>query len=103
MKDSIEQLSEVSLVLGSRKRTILLYILNKNPMSYTQINKRFKRLGIKIGSSEIYKHLDILKSKKYLAKKGKVYLITLKGKTLIESLEDLVNVPEKVPKLKIVF
>lgn len=101
--DSIEQLSEVSLVLGSRKRTILLYILKKKPMSYTQMNRKFKSLKIKIGSSEVYKHLDILKKKKYIVKRGKVYLITLKGKTLIEGLEELVNVPAKAPRLEIVF
>lgn len=103
MLNKIEQLSEVSLVMGSKKRTILLFILKEKPMSYTQMERKFKRLKIKIGSSEIYKHLDILKKKKYLVKRGKVYLITLKGKTLIEGLEDLVNVPEKAPRLEIVF
>ena len=103
MMNAIEQLSEVSLVLGSRKRTMLLFILKEKPMTYTQMNRKFNRLNIKIGSSEIYKHLDILKKKKYLVKRGKVYLITLKGKTLIEGLEELVNVPAKAPRLEIVF
>lgn len=103
MLNSIQQLSEVSLVLSSRKRTILLYILKKSPTTYTQMTRKFKRLNIKIGSSEIYKHLDILKKKKYIVKRGKVYLITLKGKKLIESLEALVSVPDKAPKLELVF
>jgi len=103
MMNAIEQLSEVSIVLGSRKRSILLFILKKKPMSYTQMNREFNRLNIKIGSSEVYKHLDILKKNKYIVKRGKVYLITLKGKTLIEALEELVNVPAKAPKLEIVF
>lgn len=103
MMNSIEQLSEVSLVLGSEKRTILLFVLKETPMSYTEIDRRFRRLNKKIGSSEIYKHLDILKRTKYIVKRGKVYLITLKGKTLIEGLEELVNVPAKAPKLQLTF
>ena len=103
MITAIEQLSEVSEILGSRKRTILLFILKKKPMSYTQINTSYRKLGIKIGSSEIYKHLDILKKNKYIVKRGKVYLITLKGKTLIEGIEELVKVPAKAPRLELVF
>lgn len=101
--NSIEQLSEVSLVLGSKKRAVLLFILRDTPMSYTQMNRKFRVLNMKIGSSEIYKHLDVLKRNKYIVKNDKVFLITLKGKTLIESLEKLASVPERVPKLEIIF
>jgi predicted transcriptional regulator len=103
MLSTLQQLSEVSTVLGSEKRTVLLYVLKSKPMSYMQINRGFKSLDMKIGSSEIYKHLDVLKQCKYIVKRGKVYLITLKGKTLIDSLEDLASVPEKAPRLEIVF
>jgi len=103
MKDSIEQVLEVSQVLGSGKRTLLLFMLNDKPMSYTEITKKFTHFEIKIGSSEIYKHIDILLSTRYIAKKGKVYLITLKGKKLIDGLKDLVNTPAKVPKLEMIF
>jgi len=101
--EQFEQLLEVSTVLGSGKRTMLLFILNGKPGSYTQIDKGFRKLQIKIGSSEIYKHLDILMKYKYIAKKNKVYLITLKGKKLIEGLEELVDVPPTVPRLEMVF
>lgn len=101
--EQFEQLLEVSTVLGSGKRTMLLFILNGKPMSYTQIDKGFRKLQIKIGSSEVYKHIDILMKYKYIAKKGKVYLITLKGKKLIEGLNELVNVPPTVPRLEMVF
>jgi len=105
MKDQIEidQVLEVSTVLGSGKRTLLLFILNEKPMSYTDISKRFGKLGVGIGSSEVYKHLEILLRTRYIAKKGKVYLVTLKGKTLIEGLKNLVNTPPKVPRLEMIF
>jgi predicted transcriptional regulator len=96
-------LLEVSQVLSSRKRAVLLSILNNKPMSYTQIEKEFKKMEIKIGSSEIYKHLNILMKFKYVAKHGKFYLVTLKGKKLIESLEEISNVPPAVPRLEMVF
>lgn len=99
----IEQLLEVSQVMGSGKRSVLLMMINGKPCSYTQIEKGFRKVEIKIGSSEIYKHLEILLKFKYIAKRGKVYLITLKGKKLIEGLEELVNVPPTVPRLEMVF
>ena len=98
-----EQLIEVSQVMGSAKRSVLLMILNEKPMSYTQIKKGFAKFEIKIGSSEVYKHLEILQKYKYIAKRNKVYLVTLKGKKLIEGLEQLVNVPPTVPRLEMVF
>jgi len=103
MTTDIEQLLEVSQVLGSGKRAVLLMALNGKPMSYTLIDKAFRKFEIKIGSSEIYKHLDILLKFKYIAKRGKTYLVTLKGKKLIEGLEALVNVPPTVPRLEMVF
>lgn len=103
MAENVDMLIEVSTVLGSAKRTVMLFMLNSRPMSYTQIEKGFRKFEIKIGSSEIYKHLDILLRFKYVAKRGKVYLVTLKGKKLIEGLEQLVNVPPTVPRLEMVF
>jgi predicted transcriptional regulator len=103
MTTDIEQLLEVSQVLGSGKRAVLLLMLNGKPMSYTQIDKTFRKFEIKIGSSEIYKHLEILLKFKYIAKRAKTYLVTLKGKKLIEGLEELVNVPPTVPRLEMVF
>ena len=99
----MDQLIEVSKIMGSAKRSILLMIINERPMSYTQIERGFRKFEIKIGSSEVYKHLEILMKYKYIAKRGKVYLVTLKGKKLIEGLEQLVNVPPTVPRLEMVF
>ena len=103
MTTEVEQMLEVSQVMGSGKRSVLLMLLNGKPMSYTLIEKSFRKFEIKIGSSEIYKHLDILLKYKYVAKRGKVYLVTLKGKKLIEGLEQLIDVPPTVPRLEMVF
>jgi len=103
MTTDVEQMLEVSQIMGSGKRSVLLLMLNSKPMSYTQIDKGFRKFEIKIGSSEIYKHIDILMKFKYIAKRGKTYLVTLKGKKLIEGLEQLINVPPTVPRLEMVF
>lgn len=94
---------EISEVFGSRKRTVLLFLLNGQPMSYTQIERGFKKKEMKIGSSEIYKHLEVLMRHRCIAKRGKVYLVTLKGKKLVESLDSLSNVPPTIPRLEMVF
>jgi len=103
MTTNIEQLLEVSQVMGSGKRAILLMILNSKPMGYTEIERKFRKLEMKIGSSEIYKHLDILLRYKYTVKRGKTYIVTLKGKKLIEGVGNLVDVPPTVPRLELVF
>lgn len=100
---NVEQMIEVSQVMGSAKRSVLLLMINGRPMSYTQIERGFKKFEMKIGSSEIYKHLEILLRFKYVAKRGKIYIVTLKGKKLIEALDGLVNVPPTVPRLEMVF
>ncbi|MEM7825168.1 MAG: hypothetical protein QXO27_04315 [Candidatus Aenigmatarchaeota archaeon] len=103
MKEEIASLLEVSQAFGSGKRLILLYILNEKPMTYTEIDKKFRRMEMKIGSSEIYKHLDILLEYKFIAKKRKLYLITLKGKKLIEGLQEWSSVPPTIPKIEMIF
>lgn len=103
MKEQISHLLEVSEVLGSGKRTVLLFMLNEKPMSYTDMTKRFARLETRIGSSEIYKHLEVLLRTKYIVKKGKTYMVTLKGKTLIDAIGELVDTPPTIPRIKIVF
>jgi predicted transcriptional regulator len=99
MADAIGILSEVSATLGSQKRTFMLYVLKDRPMGYTQIARGFKDIDVKIGSSEIYKHLDMLQRGRYVAKRKKTYMITLKGMTLVKAVEDLSKVPERIPHL----
>mgnify|MGYP000070605304 CR=1 FL=1 len=94
---------EISKVLGSSKRVFLLFLLNEQPMSYTQIKRGFEKNNISAGSSEIYKHLNVLLKHKYITKKGRFYLVTLRGKKLVENLEEVSNVPAKIPKLELVF
>ncbi|MEM5766106.1 MAG: hypothetical protein QW423_00480 [Candidatus Aenigmatarchaeota archaeon] len=94
---------EISEVLSSAKRTLLLFLLNNQPMSYTQIERGFKKNEVKIGSSEIYKHLEVLLKHRYVAKRGKIYLVTLKGKKLVESLKSIEDVPPTIPRLEMVF
>jgi len=96
-------ITEISEVLGSRKRTILLFLLKNQPMGYTQIERGFRKREVKIGSSEIYKHLDVLLRHRYIVKQGKSYIVTLRGKKLVESLDSVSNVPPTIPKLEMVF
>lgn len=98
-----KQLLEVSEILGSGKRALLLWTINQKPQGYTQIYNQFVKFEVEIGSSEVYKHLDNLKAHKMIIKRGKLYVITLRGKTLIESLVSLIEIPHKVPHIEMVF
>lgn len=99
----LDKIAEVSEVLGSKKRTLLLFLLSSQPLSYSSIEKGFRKMNISIGSSEIYKHLNVLMKHNYIVKNGRSYFVTLKGKKLIESLEEVTELPPKIPKFEMVF
>ena len=103
MEETKNQLMEVSEILGSGKRALLLWIITQKPQGYSQIYKKFEEFEVVIGSSEVYKHIDNLVAHKMIIKRGKMYLITLRGKTLIEGLTKLSEVPHKVPHIEMVF
>ena len=78
------QLIEVSKVMSGPKRMLLLYMLSNSPKGYSGIAEAFKKEGIKIGSSEVYKHLYMLIKNGLVSKSfDRVYSATLKGCELI--------------------
>jgi predicted transcriptional regulator len=102
-QEDVLNFTEISQVFGSAKRAMLLFFVNERPSGYADIEKRFKNIEMKISSSEIYKHLDILLQYKYIAKHGRTYVITLKGRKLVEVLGEVIRTPATVPKLELVF
>ena len=104
MKSStLKDIVKVSQVFSSSKRLILLFILKDEPMSYSGIFKSFKQLGIAIGSSEIYKHLNHLLQEGFIAKKGKTYILTFKGFKAVEHTLDIIRTPPSLPEVKLSF
>ena len=99
----IQDIFDVSQTFASGKRLLLLFILQSEPMGYTMITKWFERVGIPIGSSEVYKHLNCLLENGFIAKKGNSYILTLRGLKAIEAAMDIMNTPPKVPELKLSF
>ncbi len=100
---TIQDIFNVSSTFASGKRLLLLFILQNEPMGYTFITKWFDRVGIPIGSSEIYKHLNMLLENGFISKKGNSYVLTLKGLRAVESTVEIMNTPPKVPELKLSF
>jgi len=102
MRD-IEDMTKVSHVFASPKRLIILHLLENEPLSYSGIREGFNRLKIKVGSSEIFKHLKMLLDNGYIVKKGKQYLKTSKGCKALKLINELVRGKVRVPKLRIEF
>ena len=67
---TIQDIFDVSQTFASGKRLLLLFILHDEPMGYTMITKYFERVGVPIGSSEVYKHLKQLLDGGFITKKG---------------------------------
>ena len=92
-----EKIMELSIVFSSFKRLVMLYVIEVEPAGYTQIVWRLADLGIKIGSSELYKHLAVLLENELISKKVTSYLITSKGMEVIKLIN---NVPEESRNMK---
>jgi len=100
---TIQDIFDVSQTFASGKRLFLLFILKNEPMGYTVITKYFERVGIPIGSSEVYKHLKQLIDGGYIVKKSNSYVLTLKGLKAVENTVDIINTPPTIPEVKLSF
>ncbi|MDI6826213.1 MAG: hypothetical protein QMD36_03405 [Candidatus Aenigmarchaeota archaeon] len=100
---TIKDIFDVSQAFASGKRLLLLFILKNEPMGYTIITKYFERMGIPIGSSEVYKHIKQLINGGYITKKSNAYVLTLKGLRAVENTIDIINTPPTTPEVKLSF
>jgi predicted transcriptional regulator len=101
--ETVQDILDVSQAFASGKRLLLLFILKNEPLGYTSITKYFERLGIPIGSSEVYKHLKQLLNQGFIVKKSNSYVLTLKGLKAVENTIDIINTPPTVPEVKLSF
>ena len=101
--ETIQDIFDVSQTFASGKRLLLLFILRNEPMGYTVMTKYFDRMGIPIGSSEVYKHLKQLLDGGFIAKKSNSYVLTLKGLRAVENTVDIINTPPTIPEVKLSF
>lgn len=101
--ETIQDIFDVSQTFASGKRLLLLFILRNEPMGYTIITKYFERMGIPIGSSEVYKHLKQLTDGGFITKKSNSYVLTLKGLRAVENTVDIINTPPTIPEVKLSF
>jgi len=102
-QELVQDILGVSQTFASGKRLLLLFMLKEEPMSYTIISNTFRKVGIPIGSSEVYKHLNHLLSEGYIAKKGKSYILTLKGFKAVENTFEIIRTPPTLPEVKLSF
>ena len=100
---TIQDIFDVSQTFASGKRLLLLFILKNEPMGYTVITKYFERMGIPIGSSEVYKHLKQLLDGGFIVKKSNSYVLTLKGLRSVENTIDIINTPSTIPEVRLSF
>ena len=100
---TIQDIFDVSQTFASGKRMLLLFILKNEPMGYTVITKYFEKMGIPIGSSEVYKHLKQLLNVGFITKRSNNYVLTLKGLKAVENTIDIINTPPTAPEVKLSF
>jgi len=97
----------ISQVFASPKRLLILEFLSNEPMGYTQLTRKFERKEMLIGSSEIYKHLKILKDNGFISKKKGMryggYTITKKGMVTVEKIKEIAGTEAKIPKITMSF
>ena len=106
-KKKMNDIFTISKVFASSKRLLILEILSKEPIGYTEITNCFNGYGIPIGSSEMYKHLDILINNGFVSKKkessyGK-YFITKKGMVAVDKIKEIAGTEAKVAKIRMEF
>lgn len=100
---TIQNIFDISQTFASGKRMLLLFILKDEPLGYTMITKFFERVGVPIGSSEVYKHLKQLLDAGMIIKRGNSYVLTLKGLRAVETTLDIIATPSTAPELKLSF
>jgi len=100
---TVQEILGVSQTFSSGKRLLLLFILKNRPMGYTSIVKSFEGIGIPIGSSEVYKHLNHLLEQGFIVKNTKSYVLTLKGFRTVKNTVDIIKTPPVVPEVELSF
>lgn len=100
---TIQEILDMSQAFSSGKRVLLMFVLKRGPMGYTSIVKSFQNMGIPIGSSEVYKHLDHLMKGGFISKNVKSYILTLKGFKAVDNTVDIIDTPATVPEIKLTF
>jgi len=100
---TVQDIFDVSQAFASGKRLLLLFILKNEPMGYTVMTKYFERMGIPIGSSEVYKHIKLLTDGGFITKKSSSYVLTLKGLRAVENTIDIINTPPTIPEVRLSF
>ena len=102
-EDLLGKIMTISGVFASAKRVIILEMLKGNYMGYNNIKKFFDKMGVPIGSSEIYKHLAKLEKNGFITKKEKRYTLTERGDYTAKVLSIIMDVNPKEPTLDIAY
>jgi len=99
----IKKIMKFSQLIASKKRVLLLLILMDGPLSYTQIVRKSKELGMSMASSEFFKHKNVLLKNGLISKKWNLYAITAKGVELINKLKEIAKTEPIEPEITIKF
>jgi len=106
-KEQMNNIFMISKVFASPKRLLILEFLSNEPMGYTKLTRKFERREMLIGSSEVYKHLEILINAGFVSQKKKLkrggYIITKRGLFAVEKVKEIAGTEAKVPKIRMEF
>jgi len=92
----------ISDVFASRKRVLLMFMLKENYLGYVRLSNLMSKL-VKIGSSEMYKHLHMLEKYGMIVKQDRKFILTKKGLTAVECIEKIIDAEPAKPNIKVVW
>ena len=88
-----EYLKNIADICASKKRILILYALSDNPfLGYGSIKNIASQFNVVIGSSELYKHANVLIKHGLIEHIENKFIITDKGKEFVIGLNVLLEV-----------
>ena len=91
-ENEFEHIKNIADICASKKRILILYALSDNPfLGYGSIKNIASQFNVVIGSSELYKHANVLIKHGLIEHVENKFIITGKGKKFMIGIDVLME------------